>query len=37
MYQNADGYWDGEHARFFAIQETDEAVAEKRLLAHKAQ
>jgi hypothetical protein len=38
MYRDADGYfdgveWDGEHARFFAIRETDEATAEKRLLA----
>jgi hypothetical protein len=42
MYRNADGYWDGcvwdgERARFFAIRETDEAAAEKKLLAHKAQ
>jgi hypothetical protein len=42
MYRDAEGYWDGvewdgEHARFFAIRETDEAAAEKKLLAHKAQ
>src|SRR5215831_20378578 len=39
MYRDADGYWDaiewnGEHARFFAIREQDEAAAEKKLLAH---
>jgi hypothetical protein len=42
MYRDADGYWDGvewdgQHARFFAIRETDEAAAEKKLLARKAQ
>jgi hypothetical protein len=40
MYQDTDGYWDGvewngEHARFFAIRETDEVAAEKKLLAHQ--
>jgi hypothetical protein len=34
MYRDAEGYWDGEHAGFFAIRETDEAAAEKKLLAH---
>jgi hypothetical protein len=38
MYRDGEGYWDGvdwdgEHARFFAIRETDEAAAEKKLLA----
>jgi hypothetical protein len=42
MYRDASGYWDGcdwdgENATFFAIRETDEAAAEKKLLAHKAQ
>jgi hypothetical protein len=42
MYRGSDGYWDGvewdgEQARFFAIRETDEAAAEKKLLAHKVQ
>ena len=42
MYRDPDGYWDGvdwngQHARFFPIRETDEAVAEKKLLAHKTQ
>ena len=42
MYRDADGVWDGvewdsENARCFAIRETDEAAAEKKLLAHKAQ
>ena len=42
MYRDAEGYWDGvewdgQHARFFAIRETDEAAAEKKLLAHKTQ
>ena len=42
MYRDTDGYfdgveWDGQHARFFAIRETDEAAAEKKLLAHKTQ
>jgi hypothetical protein len=37
MYKDADGYWDGcewdgEHARFFAIWETDEVKAEKKLM-----
>jgi hypothetical protein len=37
MYRDADGCWDGvewdgEYARFFAIRETDEAAAEKKLL-----
>jgi hypothetical protein len=41
MYRDADGYWDGvewngQHARFFAIREQDEAAAEKKLLAHVA-
>ena len=41
MYKDADGYWDGcewdsQHARFFAIRETNESAAEKKLLAHKA-
>jgi hypothetical protein len=40
MYKDADGYfdgieWDGEHATFFAIRETDEAAAEKKLSAHQ--
>ena len=38
MYRDAGGYWDGcewdgEHARFFAIRETDEAAAETKLVA----
>jgi hypothetical protein len=42
MYRDSDGVWDGvdwdgQHARFFAIRETDEAAAQKKLLAHKAQ
>ena len=42
MYRDAEGYWDGvewdgENARFFAIRETDEVAAEKKLLAHEAQ
>jgi hypothetical protein len=42
MYRDDQGYWDGvewdgEHARSFAIRETDEAAAEKKLLAHKTQ
>jgi hypothetical protein len=42
MYRDAAGYWDGvewdgEHARFFAIRETDEAAAEKKLSAHHVQ
>jgi hypothetical protein len=42
MYRDSDGYWDGiewngQHARFFEIRETDEAAAEKKLLAHKTQ
>src|SRR6516164_6870659 len=41
MYRDSDGVWDGiewdgQHTTFFAIRETDEAVAEKRLLAQKA-
>jgi hypothetical protein len=40
MYKDADAYWDGcewdgEHARFFAIRETDQAAAEKKLSAHQ--
>src|SRR5215510_4772631 len=36
MYRDAEGYWDGvewdgESATFFAIRETDEAAAEKKL------
>jgi hypothetical protein len=39
MYRDSDGYWkaiewNGEHTRFFAIREQDEAAAEKKLLAH---
>jgi hypothetical protein len=39
MCWDAGGYWDGcewdgQHARFFAIRETDEAAAERKLLAH---
>jgi hypothetical protein len=39
MYRDAEGYWDGvewngENATFFAIRETNEAAAEKKLLAH---
>jgi len=42
MYRDAEGYWDGvewdgENARFFAIRETDEVAAEKKLLAHEVQ
>lgn len=42
MYQDSDGYWDGvdwngQHATFFAIRETNEAAAEKKLLANKAE
>jgi hypothetical protein len=42
MYRDTEGWWDGvewngEHARFFAIREIDEAAAKKKLLAHKAE
>ena len=41
MYRGSDGYgdgieWNGQHARLFEIRETDEAAAEKKLLAHQA-
>ena len=41
MYRDSEGVWDGvewdgEHATFFTIRETDEAAAEKKLLAHQA-
>ena len=36
MYKDSEGYWDGirwdgQHATFFAIRETSEAAAEKKL------
>jgi hypothetical protein len=39
MYRDSDGYWDGvewdgQQARLFAIRETDETAAEKKLPAH---
>jgi hypothetical protein len=42
MCRDTEGYWDGaewngEHARLFAIREINEAAAEKKLLAHKAE
>ena len=38
MYKDSDGYfdgirWDGQHATFFALRETSEALAEKKLRA----
>jgi hypothetical protein len=32
MYRDSLGVWDGQRASFFAIQETDEALARKKLL-----
>jgi hypothetical protein len=38
MYKDSDGYWDGirwdgQHATFFALRETSEVAAEKKLRA----
>jgi hypothetical protein len=38
MYKDSEGYWDGirwdgQHATFFALQETNEALAKKKLRA----